>query len=64
MDKEISRRGTKIMEAIEYQVWYWYIHKSMRYEFSDKKMATNSFERAYGRKPRPAEIAVKKVPVE
>ena len=42
MDKEISRRGTKIMEAIEYQVWYWYIHKSMRYEFSDKKMATNS----------------------
>lgn len=48
----------------EYQVWYWYIKKGMRYEFSERKMAVDAFERDYGRKPRSAEIAVKKVPVE
>jgi len=52
------------MEAVDYQIWYWYIWKSERFDFSDKKMAIMSFERKYGRKPRPAEIAVKRVPVD
>lgn len=51
------------MSAQEYQIWYWYIKKGMRYDFSEKKMAIAAFERDYGRPPRPAEIAIKRIPV-
>lgn len=52
------------MEAVKYQVWYWFIFKGMRYDHSDKKMAITGFKKFYGRDPRPAEIAVKRIPID
>lgn len=52
------------MPTQDYQIWYWFIYKAERFDFSHREMAVKSFEIKYGRPPRPAEIAVKRIPVD